>query len=234
MGNTHNKDNQLDTELLKGLMPKKYRKHINDELVDELNTLIDDPEYGEQFKEEFLTHANVLEHNANWSLEKYKNAVKFFSLVQQEMSLVDAYCIVFPERLKARYARGESKLNMGGEASRYNSSELVNKIRQQALVPLHLVNQGLLQQAINKQAQLMMTAKSEMVQQKASETLIRELRPPETSKIELDIGVKQSDTIADLRKAAEDLAMAQLNNIKAGVAVKQIAESKIIDTEVSE
>ena len=225
---------QLDTQTLKGIVPKKYAKLVSDELVDELNSLIVDPEYGEQFKEEFLTHANILEHNSNWSLEKYKNAVKFFSLVQQEMSLVDAYCAVFPERLKARYARGESKLNMGGEASRYNSSELVNKIRQQALVPLHLVNQGLLQQAINKQAQLMMTAKSEMVQQKASETLIRELRPPETSKIELDIGFKHSDTIEDLRKAAEELAMAQLDTIKAGAAVKEIAESRIIDAELDE
>jgi len=225
---------QLDTQTLKGIVPKKYAKLVSDELVDELNTIIEDPEYGEQFKEEFLTHANILEHNSNWSLVKYKNAIKFFSLVQQEMTLVDAYCTVFPERLKARYARGESKLNMGGEASRYNASELVNKIRQQALVPLHLVNQGLLQQAINKQAQLMMSAKSELVQQKAAETLIRELRPPETSKIELDIGVKQSDTIADLRKAAEDLAMAQLNNIKAGVAVKEIAESRIIDAEIED
>jgi len=223
---------QLDVQTLKDIVPKKYARFVADDLVDELNSLIADAEYGEQFKEEFLTHTNILEHNSNWSLEKYKNAIKFFSLVQQEMSLVDAYCAVFPNRLKARYARGESKLNMGGEASRYNSSELVNKIRQQALVPLHLVNQGLLQQAINKQAQLMMHAKSEMVQQKASETLIRELRPPETSKIELDIGVKQSDTIADLRKAAEDLAMAQLNNIKAGVAVKTIAESRIIDAEI--
>lgn len=225
---------QLTTELLKGIVPKKYARFVADDLVDELNDLIADQEYGEQFKEEFLTHANILEQNSNWSLEKYKNAVKFFSLVQQEMSLVDAYCAVFPDRLKSRYARGESKLNMGGEASRFNASELVNKIRQQALVPLHLVNQGLLQRAINKQAELMMHAKSEMVQQKASETLIRELRPPETSKIELDIGIKQSDTIADLRKAAEDLAMAQLHNIKAGVAVKEIADSRIIDAEIEE
>ena len=226
------KNSQLDVETLKGIVPKKYARFVADDLVNELNSLIADVEYGEQFKEEFLTHANILEHNSNWSLEKYKNAIKFFSLVQQEMSLVDAYCAVFPDRLKARYSRGESKLNMGGEASRYNASELVNKIRQQALVPLHLVNQGLLQQAINKQAHLMMHAKSEMVQQKASETLIRELRPPETSKIELDIGVKQSDTIADLRRAAESLAMAQLDNIKAGVAVKTIAESRIIDAEI--
>jgi len=226
------KDNQLDTNLLKSIVPKKYVKFISDELVDELNKLTNDEEYGEQFREEFLTHVNVLDQNSNWSLTKYKNAIKFFALTQQEYSLVDAYCIVFPERLKARYARGESKLNMGGEASRFNSSELVNKIRQQALVPLHLVNQGLLQKAINKQAELMMHAKSEMVQQKASETLIRELRPPETSKIELDIGVKPMDSIADLRKATEELVNAQHASITSGVKVKEIAESRIIDAEI--
>jgi len=225
-------NNQLTVELLKGVVPKKYARFVADDLVNELNLLIGDQEYGEQFKEEFLTHANVLEQNSNWSLTKYTNAVKFFSLVQQEMSLVDAYCVVFPDRLKARYARGESKLNMGGEASRFNSSELVNKIRQQALVPLHLVNQSLLQRAINKQAELMMHAKSEMVQQKASETLIRELRPPETSKIELDIGIQHTDTIADLRKAAEELVNAQHSSILAGVQVKEIANSRIIDAEI--
>ena len=81
------KNSQLDVETLKGIVPKKYARFVADDLVNELNSLIADVEYGEQFKEEFLTHANILEHNSNWSLEKYKNA--FSSTYEQYLLKLD-------------------------------------------------------------------------------------------------------------------------------------------------
>ena len=226
--------NDVTVDVLKNVVPKKYKKFIDEDIVDEINKLSNDIDYGEQFKEDFVTYANVLEHNANWSVTKYRDAIKFFSLTQQGTTILDSYCKVFPDRLAARMANGNSKGDMSGEASRYNSSELVNKIRQQALVPLHLVNQGLLQRAINETAKLMVSSRSDMVRQKAAETLIRELKAPESTKIELDIGIKSTDSIEELRKATEELVLAQMKSIEAGVAVKVIAESTIIDAEVED
>ncbi len=220
-------DTKLELEIVKDVTPKSYRRFVDQDLVDKLNKIVEDPEYGEQFQEEFVTHLNVLQHSANWSMTKYVKAIKFFALVQQEHTLKDAYCKVFPERLKARYLRGQSKDDIGGEASRYNGSPLLNKIREQALVPFHLVNQCTRQKAVNVLANLMAGAKSEMVQQKSAEALIRELRPPENMKLEVEVGVKENGAIEALRKATEQYALQQLQNIKAGQAVKEIAESVI-------
>jgi hypothetical protein len=167
-------------------------------------------------------------------MKQYLDAVKYYSLTAGGLSQVDAYMKVFPERMQARLDRDQDKDDMRGEASRFNATELVNRIRDQALVPLHLVNQGNLQLAINTLVQVATKSRSDIARVNAASALLKELKAPETQKIELDIGVNTTDSIAELRKATEKLAIQQAQSIDAGIAVKQIAESTIIEAEVEE
>jgi hypothetical protein len=223
---------ELSYEVFKEVIPKNMRKLVTEDTVNEINKLTLDPEYGEEFKTSLISATNLLAGKEKWSLKQYIDAVKFYSLTAAAMTQTDAYVKVFPDRLQARLDRGETKNDMNGEASRFNSSELVNRVRNQALVPLHLVNQGTVQLAINTLAHLMVNARSEVAKVSAATALLKELRPPDAQKIELDIGIKATDSIAELRKATEELVIAQRQSIEAGMAVKYIAESRVVDVEV--
>ena len=218
----------LGLEVLQDQLGKKKGALISQETIDEINALAENPDYGEEFVEQYINYFNVLEKNGTWSTPKYMNALKFFCLIEAEHSAVDAYVKVFPERLAARHKRGESKSQMGGEASRFNSSALVNEIRRVATIPVTLSHRHMLHAALDKSFRLMNDRNvSPAVQQKAAETLIRELKPQE--KAEISIEVKNDvSAIDELRKATEQLVIAQMDSIKAGVAVKYIAESRVM------
>jgi hypothetical protein len=224
---THmNKD--LSLELVQGLVPKHYKNSVTQELIDDLNRLSRDPDYGEEFKQSMLTSTSILGGaNSKWSLAMYVDAVKYFSLTAAQMSQADAYIAVFPERFQSRLDRGETKEDIRGEASRYNNSELVNKIRQQALVPLHLVNQGNVQIAINVLVDIATRGRSEMARVSAANGLLKELRAPESSKIEKDVGINKGNIIDDYEKAMLKMVAEQKRLIEAGGDLKSIANASI-------
>ena len=229
---------KLTKEVLSAQVGKIYKKQITDELVAELNALIDDPDYGEEFKEAILTFSSVLEGKDGITLKQYLNAVKFYSLTAAGKPAVKAYAIVFPERLQARLDRGETIANMTGEASRYNSSKAVNKIRQQALVPLHLVNQGTVQKAINTLTDVMLSSRSDMARVSAATTLIKELRPPEVQQVELQVGL--SDEALELQNKQNAMLMEVATNqrklLEAGFSIEEVQSIKVtaIEAEVVE
>ena len=120
---------------------------------------------------------------------------------------------------------------MGGEASRYNSSQIVNEIRKVAGVSVKLVHRHTLHKAIQVTHDLMMDrGVSPAVRQKAAETLIRELKPDEKSEISIEIKNDVS-AIDELRRATEALVLEQRRSIEAGMSVKFIAESQVVEAE---
>ena len=224
----------LSLEVLQDSLGKKKGNLINQDTVDELSRLVDDPDYGEEFVDAYKQYFNVLDKNGAWSTPKYMNAMKFFILIESDHSIVDAYVKVFPERLEARHARGESKRDIGGEASRYNASALVNEIRKVATIGIKLTHRFMLTDALDVTHKLMNDRNvSPAVRQKAAETLIRELKPDDKTEISIEIKNDVS-AIDELRKATEALVLEQRRSIEAGIAVKYIAESKIIEGELYE
>jgi phosphopantetheine adenylyltransferase len=84
------------------------------------------------------------------------------------------------------------------------------------------------QEAINTQAELMRSAKSETVRQKAAECLITQLKAPEAAKIEVDVSYSNS-SIDELRETTRALAQQQLKMIQSGaVTAEHVAQSDII------
>jgi hypothetical protein len=228
--------NELSFDVIQSQLTKKDRLLVTKETVKEIELLSKDPDYGEEFLDCYLTHLNILKDSPRASHQNYLNAVKFFSLVEADNSLVDAYIKVFPERYKARKRNNpeSGKEIMNSEASRFNRSQLVNEIKKVALIPVQLIHRNLLHEAILETAKLMKTARSEMVRQKAAQTLITELKPTEdhTLQIKVDDGAKSA--IEELRKATEALATEEYNSIQAGVSVQTIAERNIIEGDIED
>ena len=124
---------------------------------------------------------------------------------------------------------------MSPYTSAYKKNKLVNQIFEQTLVPNHVLNAPLYQSALNVQADLMLSAKSEMVRMNAANSILTHLKAPEVTKIELDVDIKQTDSIAELQSTMSKLAEQQVSMIADGSAkAKEVVEMDIITAEVIE
>lgn len=214
-------------------LTKNQKLLVSQETVDEINKLANDPEYGEEFLQSYLDHLNVLADAPKNTHRQYVNAVKFFSLVEAGNTLTDAYIKVFPDRHADRQqSHGEDAPHkIRKEASRYNASRMVNDIRKVATIPVQLIHRHLLHEAILENAKLMTTANSEMVRQKAADTLIRELKPSEDTNLNIKVDDNSGSVIQELQKATQELAAQQREAVMAGLPMKKIAAARILESD---
>lgn len=218
----------LTKDMIAGAIPdKRFRKYITDDLVDIINSE-PDSELRRVFRDNTLTYASVLSTGKH-SLAAYVNAVKFVSLRLLGDKASTAYSKVFPDRYQSLVDRGSSASAIASFADNYGKTGLITKIMEQTMVPTHILNAGIYQDAINVQAELMRNARSEMVRQKAAESLMNNLAAPAAAtKIEIDIGYS-NDILDDLRTTTRALARQQLKQIMSGNATaKEIAHSEIL------
>ena len=222
----------LTKEMLIDTLPdKRFRRHVTDEILELINSETDS-DLRRVFRDNALTYTSVLMQGRH-SLSAYVNAVKFAShrLMGDINSM--AYKKVFVDRYAAMVAKGYTSSYIASFANNNANNPLVVNILERAVVPTHILNAGIYQEAINTQAELMRTANSEMVRQKAAESLLINLKAPESTKIELDVSYGQSGMIEDLRATTKALAQQQVKLIKEGVSsAKDIAHSEIIANKV--
>ena len=219
--------NHLTKEQLSGALPdKRFRKHLTDDIVNMINSE-PDSELKRVFRDNVLSFANVLS-TGKYSLAAYINAIKFVSLKLMGDKSSTAYSKVFPDRYQNLIDKGSSASYIASFADNYGKTGLITKIMEQTMVPTHILNAGIYQEAINTQADLMRTAKSELVRQKAAESLMSNLTAPIAAKVEIDIGYS-NDIVEDLRNTTKALAQQQLKMIMNGQAsAGEIAQSEII------
>lgn len=225
----------LSLEYFKEMLGKRRGKMITQEFVDDFNHLVAEPDYGEEFKNSFVTALSILDGStAGWSMRQYLDAVKFYSLTAGGFTATSAYCTVFPERLQVRIDRGQGKKDISGEASRFNSTELVNAIRSQSLIPIHLVNQGTVQLAINELTSIMIEGRSEVARVSAATALLKELRPPEAQKVELQVGLTDEARTAQAAQNSQlaSIAENQRKLLEAGHDITDIQRLHITKTYV--
>jgi hypothetical protein len=97
-----------------------------------------------------------------------------------------------------------------------------------------VLNQDLLQKAINVQAELMTdTGISPKVRSDAANSLMTHLKPPENKKIELDLGIKKDSVVDALRSATLEYVAEQRRAITAGALTPLEAAHRpvVIDNE---
>ena len=222
----------LTAEQFRQALPDKVKKSINQELIDQVNATLSEPELIEAYRDNLLSYTKVMA-DGKFKVSSYVDAVRYVSHKLMGSTNIDAYSKTFPDKITRFMAQRVSDKDIASYVTAYNKSKLVNLIFEQTLIPSYVLNQDLYQKALNVQAELMITAKSEKVRTDAANSLLSHLKMPETQKVELDIKVKEDSAIAALRASTLELARQQRLMIGAGAMdAQEIAHSKIVRADV--
>lgn len=224
----------LDIEVIKKALPEKYKRGINQEVLDNINQVLSDPDLHEEYRNNFLSYLTVL-NDGKYKIADYLHAVKYCTHKLMGNTNIDSYIKTFPDRYADMLQRGLSAKEISSIVSIYNKGKLVNSIMEQSIIPSWILNQDLHQKAINVLADLMMTATSEKVRADSANSLLVHLKPPEVKKVELDIGVKSNKEIDDMRTLLAELSAKQKTLMDNGVvSITDVAKTKIIEAEYEE
>lgn len=225
----------LTVDTFKQALPDKVKKSINQELIDQINKTLSDPDMYETYRENLLSYTSVMS-DGRFKMESYVSAVKYVSHKIMGASNLASYVKTFPDKYTDFIARGVETKDIASYVTAYNKSKLVNLIMEQTLIPSYVLNQDLYQKALNVQAELMLTAKSEKVRSDAANSLLTQLKMPETQKVELNIGIKEDGSIAALRATTLELSRQQRLMLEAGsMNAQEVAHTKlVIDVESKE
>jgi hypothetical protein len=225
----------LTIEQFKQALPDKVKKSVNQELMDQINTTLADPELYESYRDNLVSYTKVMA-DGKFKISSYIEAVKYVSHKLMGCTNIDAYVKTFPDKYARFLAQGVVAKDIASYVTAYNKSKLVNLIFEQTLIPHYVLNQDLYQKALNVQAELMTTANSEKVRCDAANSLLTHLKMPETQKVELDLNIKEDGSIAALRATTLELARQQRLMVESGAMnAQEIAHGKlIIDAEFSE
>lgn len=225
----------LTIDQFKQALPDKVKKSINQELIDQINTTLSDPEMFESYRENLLSYTKVMA-DGRFKVDSYVQAVKYVSHKLMGCTNIEAYTKTFPDKYARFVAQGVQAKDIASYVTAYNKSKLVNLIFEQTLIPSYVLNQDLYQRALNVQADLMVNSGSDKVRCDAANSLLTHLKMPETQKVELEIGVKEDSSISQLRQATLELARAQRLAMEAGVMnAQEVAHAKVvIDVDATE
>ena len=221
----------LTVEQFQKCLPKQMGKAISSDIIDGINTLIQQPELCQNYRDNVLSYTSVM-MDGKFKMPDYLSAVTYISHKLLGSSNVVAYAKTFPDRYQALLDRGTSDKDISSYVAAYNKTKLVNLIFEQTLIPTHVLNADLYQKSINVLAHEMVSAKADMARVTAAGKLVEILKVPESTKIELDVSVREDKSITDLKATMAELASAQKRDIEAGfMSVKQVAHSQIIEAE---
>lgn len=233
-------ETKLKLSTVKALLPKGTRAMVTQELIDKLERMNNDPLLIGSMKENFITYIGVLK-NGKYKLEDYLYAVKFVSHKLLGDTDIDAYTKTFPERYERLINEGLSRDQIGAYVTAYRKNKLVIQIMEQTLVPSHVLNAPLYQEALNVQYDLMLNARSEMVRMKAAESVLEHTKQPESSKLDIKIGLdnESKDRQDKLYTQMAEIAKQQQELLKKGAKLEDIQKlnirtEEIIDADVDE
>lgn len=218
----------LSLDQFRMALPDKVKKSVNQELVDKINATLSNPDEFEAYRDNLLSYTRVMA-DGRFKVQEYVNAVRYVSFKLMGATNIEAYTKAFPDKYQRFIAQGVAAKDIASYVTAYNKSKLVNLIFEQTLIPSYVLNQDLYQKALNVQADLMLTARSEKVRSDAAAHLLNALKQPEVKKVELDIGVKEDSSINALRQATMELARQQRLAMEAGaMTAQQVAHSKVV------
>lgn len=226
----------LTVDQFKQALPDKVKKSVNQELIDQINTTLADPEMYEAYRDNLVSYTRVMA-DGRFKVSNYIDAVRYVSHKLMGCTNIDAYTKTFPDKIQRFLAQGVVAKDIASYVTAYNKGQLVNKIFEQTLIPSYVLNQDLYQKALNVQADLMISSHSDKVRCDAANSLLTHLKMPETQKVELEIGIKQDSSIDALRASTLELVAQQRLMLQAGgMNAQQMAHSRlqVMDVEAKE
>ena len=207
---------------IKEALPPHLKTAATQGLTDRVNQANGDPEIAEHIRNNFISYTHVL-GEGKFKTEDYVSAVTYVSFKLMGYTNQESYKRTFPSRYQALAARGATDKDVSAYVAAYAKTKLVNLILEQTLTPVWVLNQDIYQKAINKQAELMLTANSEKVQTEAANSLLTHLKRPETKQVEVSLGVREHSGMNELRDMLSSMAQRQQELIGQGVPTKSIA-----------
>lgn len=222
----------LTQEQVSKALPPNLKGAATPALVNTLNS-ISDPVVAEEIRDNFISYTGVLKEG-KFKTEDYLNAVKYVTYKLLGKTNLDAYATTFPQRYQDLVAKGTPSKDIAAYVSAYNKGKLVNLILEQTLVPTWVLNQDIYQKAINTQAELMINANSEMVRMQAANSILTHLAKPKEAGPLVNIDMRETSGMNELKQALQDLAQQQQGLIKSGVGTKEVAAQKLMGSVVSE
>lgn len=217
----------LTLEQFHGALPPAVRRNVDQAMVDNINQAISDPEFAEQYRDNLISYTQVLQQG-KFKIQNYLDAVRYVSFKLMGNSNIRAYSSAFPDKIARFNQQNVASKDIASYVTAYNKSKLVNLILEQSLVPTWVLNQDLYQSALNVQADLMLNARSEKVRSDAANSVMTQLKRPETQKLEVDVTGREDKTIEALRASTLELVAQQRAMLKAGVMdAQEVAHTKL-------
>lgn len=220
--------NNPDLAEFKAALPPSVRKNVTQSTVDKVKDLLSDPDMASEYRENLVSYTQVMKEG-RFKIDDYVSAVKYVTHKLMGRSNQDSYRLTFPQRYQSFMARNFSAKEISVYVAAYNKNKLVNMILEQTIIPSWVLNQDLYQKALNVQAELMVTANSEKVRTDAANSVLTHLKRPETTKLELNMNVKEDSALMALRESTMALVAQQKQMLHAGVFnAKELAESGLV------
>lgn len=242
------KKDLVTLEQLQKTFPKK-KNSIGEKTVELINATLSDPEFnGTDLIQTLHTFENVM-YNNSAAMEEYVNAVRFCAYLETNGdNIIDAYKKTFYFRDFVKNGLDKSfdtpeYMAIQAAASRYRKNKVVVDILAMADVPLYLLFQGHRYKAVEVLASEMMSAPLAKDRIAAAEKLLTHVKPPENSKLELNIGMSASamDVASSLNDQLTKLAEQQKALLAQGHNIKDVQRlginlnnKDVIDVEVDE
>lgn len=221
-------------ELVIKAVPPNLKNAITDELVDRLNTVTTDQILAEEVRNNFISYASVL-REGKFKLEDYLNAVTYVSHRLNGDTQHDAYFKTFPARYQNLMALGKTPKEISNYVAMFNKGKLVQKIQEQTLTPAWVLNQDMFQAALNTNYQIMMDEDvSPKVRVEAANSLLTHLQKPKEVTPAVNIDLRESSGLSELKKALGQLAAQQQQLIEQGGSTKDVAAQRIVDVSAQE
>ena len=221
-------------ELVIKAVPPNLKNAITDELVDRLNTVTTDQILAEEVRNNFISYASVL-REGKFKLEDYLNAVTYVSHRLNGDTQHDAYFKTFPTRYQNLMALGKTPKEISNYVAMFNKGKLVQKIQEQTLTPAWVLKQDMFQAALNTNYQIMMDEDvSPKVRVEAANSLLTHLQKPKEVTPAVNIDLRESSGLSELKKALGQLATQQQQLIEQGGSTRDVAAQRIIDVSAQE
>ena len=221
----------LTQEEVAKALPAPLRSAATQSFVDTINNISSDPEMAEHIRNNFISYSGILK-DGKYKTTDYLNAVAYVSYKLMGYTNTEAYNRTFPQRHQQHVANNISAKDVSAYVSAYHKGKLVNAIMEQSLIPIHVLNQDVVQKAINVQVELMTTAVSEKVRSDAANSLLTHLAKPNDNKLNLKLDIVENSGMAELRDSIMQLAEKQQQMIEAGASAKVIIATPLAKQEV--
>ena len=222
---------ELTRQQIERALPANLKSSATDELAQMINGLVSDPREAELIRENFISYAHVLKEG-KYKTSDYVHAVAYVSYKLMNLSNHDAYMKTFPQRYARMLADGLEKKEISSFVAAYAKNQLVNKILEQTLVPVWVMNHDLFQRALRTQAAIMETSQSDMARTQAANSILTHLAKPKEAAAKVAIQINENSGMQEIKNLLRDLAQKQVEHIQAGNSTaKDVAAQRIIDVE---